>query len=314
MKKGKNYYEFSNFEIQSTRDKTIIVKVIILVLLVLITVALAFISINVNQNIQISKQTLETQTELQKAQEEQAELEKQEEEKAQKEQEEERQAKLPKLTEEGKNNVENIYKSETKRAFLTFDDGPSNITSSILDTLKNENIKATFFMLGTRVEAMPEMVKRVYEEGHYIANHGYSHQYSSIYASKEAVLNEYNLCNEAVRNAIGEQEYNSHLFRFPGGLAGGKYAEIKAQAKTLLNENEIVNVDWNALTGDAETQNPNAETLMENLKNTTEGKNSVVILMHDAETKQVTADILSQVIAYLREQGYEFKSFYDIIK
>ena len=210
--------------------------------------------------------------------------------------------------------MSNIYKSDTKRAFLTFDDGPSNNTVKILDILKKENVKATFFMLGSNVKIFPNTVKRVYDEGHYIANHGYTHEYSSIYKSPQAVLDEYNKCNNEVRKAIGKPEYNSHLFRFPGGLAGGKYAKVKKEAKELLEKNDILNIDWNALTGDAESQNPKAKQLMKELKETTKGKNSVVILMHDAEAKKVTVDILSDVIKYLKEQKYEFKNFYDIIK
>ena len=114
--------------------------------------------------------------------------------------------------------MDSIYRSETKRAFLTFDDGPSTVTPTILDTLKQQEIKATFFVLGSNVNAYPETVKRIYEEGHYIANHGYSHVYSSIYSTPQAVLDEYNKCNDAVKNVIGVPEYNSHLFRFPGGF------------------------------------------------------------------------------------------------
>ena len=58
---------------------------------------------------------------------------------------------------------------------MTFDDGPSQtVTPVILDTLKKENVKVTFFLLGSRVELNPDIVKREYEEGHYIANHGYA--------------------------------------------------------------------------------------------------------------------------------------------
>lgn len=210
--------------------------------------------------------------------------------------------------------MKNIYHSETKRAFLTFDDGPSTNTSTILDILNSQNIKATFFMLGTRVEAMPETVKKVYEQGHYIANHGYSHEYSTIYSSQEAVLEEFNKCNNAVRNAIGEPEYNSHLFRFPGGSNGGKYNDLKQGAKQLLSDNDILSVDWNSLSGDAEKQNPTPEYLIERIKSTSQDKSSLVILMHDAQAKKVTADTLPEIISYLKEQGYEFKSFYDIIK
>lgn len=210
--------------------------------------------------------------------------------------------------------MEKIYQSDVKRAFLTFDDGPSSVTPRILDILKQENVKATFFVLGSRVEMMPETTKRIYEEGHYIASHGYSHVYSQIYASPQAVLDEYNRCNDLVKNAIGVPEYNSHLFRFPGGLVGGKYAEIKQQAKDLLSQNDILHIDWNALTGDAETNELSIEFELLRLCQTTENKNSVIILMHDAPAKSVTADALPQIIGTLREKGYEFKNFYEIIK
>lgn len=210
--------------------------------------------------------------------------------------------------------MENIYHSETKRAFLTFDDGPSSVTPAILDILKQEKIKATFFVLGARVDAMPEMAKRIYEEGHYLANHGYSHTYSAIYSSPQAVLDEFNQCNDAVKNAIGVPEYNSHLFRFPGGLPGGKYVDIKNQAKELLAQNDIVHIDWNALSGDAETTQPTVEYEMARIQETVENKTSVVILMHDAEAKIATAEALPQIINWLRENGYEFKNFYEIIK
>ncbi len=226
----------------------------------------------------------------------------------------ERQAKIPKLTDEGKKNIEGIYNSNTKRAFLTFDDGPSSVTNTILDTLKQQNVKATFFVLGSRVEKKPDVVKRMYDEGHYIANHGYSHVYENIYASPQSVLDEYNRCNEAVKNAIGVPEYNSHLFRFPGGLVGGKYADIKNQANELLKQNNIMHIDWNALNGDAETNNLSIEFELARLQETTQNKNSIVILMHDAPAKKVTAEALSQIIEYLRNQGYEFKNFYEIVK
>ena len=226
----------------------------------------------------------------------------------------ERQSKIPKLTDEGKKNIEGIYNSNTKRAFLTFDDGPSSVTNTILDTLKQQNVKATFFVLGSRVEKMPDVVKRMYDEGHYIANHGYSHVYENIYASPQSVLDEYNRCNEAVKNAIDVPEYNSHLFRFPGGLVGGKYADIKNQANELLKQNNIMHIDWNALNGDAETNNLSIEFELARLQETTQNKNSVVILMHDAPAKKVTAEALSQIIEYLRNQGYEFKNFYEIVK
>ena len=234
--------------------------------------------------------------------------------KEQEEKERKRQEKLPKLTEQGIENINHIYSSDTKRVFLTFDDGPSSNTNQILDILNEKEVKATFFVLGSNVEQKPEVVKRMYEEGHFIANHGYSHIYEKIYQSPEAVLDEYNRCNQLVRDAIEEQEYNSHLFRFPGGFVGGKYADIKNQANELLLQNDIIHMDWNALNGDSETKNPTIEFEMQRIQETVGNKQSVVILMHDAQAKKVTVEALPQIIDYLKGQGYEFKNFYEIIK
>lgn len=209
--------------------------------------------------------------------------------------------------------INHIYKSDEKRVFLTFDDGPSkSVTPLILDLLKQENIKANFFVLGSRVDLYPELAKREYDEGHYIANHGYSHTYSQIYSSVDSVLEEYNKTNESVKNAIGNKFYNTNIFRFPGGSVGGKYNDLKAQAKQLLQQNNVASVDWNALTGDAEGIKTE-EKLVNRLKETMNNRNSVVILMHDASDKTKTYNALPQVIEYLRQEGYQFKTFYDIL-
>ena len=221
---------------------------------------------------------------------------------------------LPQLTDEGKANLSNIYHSETKRVFLTFDDGPSQtVTPKVLDTLKSEKIKATFFLLGSRVELEPDIVKREYEEGHYLASHGYSHVYSQIYSSPQSVLDEYNKCISAIRNAIGQPEYNPHLFRYPGGYWGGKYASVKKEALQLLEQNDILHIDWNALTSDAAGAKTTEEFISE-LDKTVPKHNSVVVLMHDAGNKTATANALPTIIKYFRDQGFEFENFYSIIK
>lgn len=227
---------------------------------------------------------------------------------------EKRKEKNPQLTEEGKNNMASLYHSENKRVFLTFDDGPSEtVTIPILETLKNEGIKATFFVLGSRVELYPELVKKEYDEGHYIASHGYSHEYSKIYASPQSVLEEYNKTLTAIQNALGDQTYNPHLFRFPGGYTGGKYAEIKKEAAELLKQNNITYVDWNSLTSDAAGAKTTEQFLSE-IDKTVGKKNSIVLLMHDAGNKKATAEALPQIISYFKERGFEFDNFYSIIK
>ena len=211
------------------------------------------------------------------------------------------------------NSINNIYNGEEKRVFLTFDDGPTEeVTTHILDILDKYNIKATFFVLGTRVKQNPDILKREYEAGHYIANHGYSHKYSSVYKSADAVLEEYNRTENAIRDALGNDSYSSNLFRFPGGSHGGPYEKVKKEARSKLNEYGIAYLDWSALTYDAEGAKTK-DDILKNLKETINGWNNVVILMHDAADKKVTYETLEDVIKYLQEKGYAFKSIYDII-
>ena len=223
---------------------------------------------------------------------------------------------MPVLTEIGIENFNNIYNADEKIAYLTFDDGPSKaVTPLILDILKENEVPATFFVLGSRVEITPSLVKRAYEEGHYIANHGYSHRYNDIYASKEAVLAEYNSTEIAIRNALEIQEYNSHMFRFPGGSTGNtKYSEVKNEAKQFLFENGIMYLDWNCLTGDSEGKYTK-EALLEYLDHTSEAKgNVIVVLMHDGSDKILTAETLQDAINLLRSKGFNFRNLYSVIE
>ena len=303
--RNKDQYEGYNiYSMKKYVDKKRITFIVIAIVVIIITLSMSiYYLVDTTLRVKKSKEFEKQIIEYNQQQQEEA-----------KQKEIEKQAKIPKLTEQGKENIKNIYHTDKKVAYLTFDDGPSNNTHQILDILKQNNIKATFFVLGSQVEIFPETTNRIYNEGHYIANHGYSHKYSEIYQSPEQVLNEFNQCNQIVAKTINVPEYNSHLFRFPGGSVGGKYAELKKQAITVLEQNNILHIDWNALTGDSEKVNPTEEYLMDNLQKTTEGKNSLVILMHDAQAKKITTETLPKVIEYLQQQGYSFESFYDIIK
>lgn len=297
-----NYYEYE--ELGITVIKRINKKKVAILIGILLALILLFIYVfKINREMKELKKENEKENEIV---EEIENLEKEEE-------SEKIEIKLPQLTEEGKEKMSNIYKSEEKIAYLTFDDGPSSkITPQILEILDRYEIKATFFLLGKSVDRYPELVKQEYEKGHYIANHGYSHEYDEIYSSAQAIVDEYNKTEESIRKALGIPEYSSHLFRFPGGTGGKKYKAVKNEAKELLLDNEILYIDWNALTNDS-VGKPTAESIINDLKDTVGSKNSVVILMHDAGSKQLTADTLPEVIEYLKEQGYSFKNFYDII-
>lgn len=219
-----------------------------------------------------------------------------------------------KLNSDELDKFEKIYgHSEQKRVFLTFDDGPtSTVTPYILDLLKKEKIKANFFILGSRAEINPSLVKREYDEGHFIGNHGYSHKYSTIYESVDTVLDEYNCTNQILKEAVGNDKFESLVFRFPGGVTGGPYNDLKMEAANRLKSEGIANVDWNALNGDAEGAKTK-EAIMDNFYKTIQNKTSIVLLMHDAPDKILTYETLPDIIKYLKDNGYKFETMYDVV-
>lgn len=198
--------------------------------------------------------------------------------------------------------VEDIHLINKKIAFLTFDDGPShNVTPSVLDTLENYDIKATFFVLGIMAEKNSNILKRISDSGHSIGIHSYSHETNKLLKSKEDFLYDLDISDKVIKHIIGD-DFTTRLYRFPGG----SFEYNKRQYLNDLNEAGYVNVDWNALTGDAEHMNPEPEKLLETLKETIINKDKIIVLMHDATTKKVTADILPDVIEFLKSEGYEF--------
>lgn len=199
-----------------------------------------------------------------------------------------------------------------KTAYLTFDDGPTkSVTPKILDTLRRYNIKATFFEIGIGIESNPDMARRVYEEGHLIANHSYGHDYHDLYVTSESFWNEVTKTEELIRNVTGQDEIFK-LFRFPGGSfksTKDSWSSKKQEYKELLQENGYLYCDWNSLNGDAEgqPQPKTKEQLVEFFKNSTGSNEDIVVLMHDAAAKKSTAEALPEICEYLIEQGYEFR-------
>jgi len=194
-----------------------------------------------------------------------------------------------------------------KTAYLTFDDGPTkSITPQILDVLRRYNVKATFFMLGTLIESNPDMARRVYEEGHLLANHSYAHDYSDLYATSEGFISEVQKTEQLIKNITGEEEI-FRLFRYPGGsYNAGYWGENKQIYKQVLADMGYYYCDWNCLNGDAERLDVTAPELVEKVKSSSAGKEDIVILMHDAATKQNTVDSLGEIIEYLMSCGYTF--------
>lgn len=200
-------------------------------------------------------------------------------------------------------------KDGVKTAYLTFDDGPTtSVTPAILDILRKYEIKATFFMVGSLIEKNPGMAYRVYSEGHTLANHSYRHNYSYLYENADNFMSELDATHSLITDITGKSNYPK-IFRFPGGsYNSGSHGEAKQTYKQLLEKNGYRYCDWNCLSGDAEYKSPDVATLLGRVKSSSNGKEDIVILMHDSATKKINIQALPQIIEYLLSEGYTFST------
>lgn len=195
----------------------------------------------------------------------------------------------------------------SKRIYLTFDDGPSSeVTPRVLDILKKNDVKATFFILNYS-DANKEIIRRAINDGHTIAIHGYSHDYATIYANDEAFMkNVYKLCNK-LQSDFG---YDAKLVRFPGGSSNTvscDYNEgIMTRLAARLEKEGFVYFDWNVSSGDASGNNIARDKIYRNVTKGLFGEGNNVVLMHDTNYKSTTADALQDIIHYAKANGYQF--------
>lgn len=204
-----------------------------------------------------------------------------------------------------------------KIVYLTFDDGPSeNVTPLVLDVLKAENVHATFFVVGKAVDesdSTKNLIKREIEEGNAIGNHTYSHNYNYLYPNKtinvDNFMDDINKTNQSLKNILGD-DFSTRAIRFPGGHMTWKSVDASGMEDmdNAMKEKDYHQVDWNALSKDAEGSPKNAEQLKQELIKTVTGREKAVILMHDTYGKEETAKALPEIIRYLKEQGYEFRT------
>ncbi|MDG5787509.1 polysaccharide deacetylase family protein [Evansella sp. AB-P1] len=201
-----------------------------------------------------------------------------------------------------------------KKVFLTFDDGPTSLTSSVLDILQKYDIPASFFVIGERMERKPKITQRAYNEGHMILPHSFTHEYS-IYTSFDTFYKDFFLAEEAYRNTL--QLEPPSIFRFPGGSSNHSSFEYGGEEFMPLLTEDVkdkgyVYVDWNVSSGDAGS-NINDPTGMKNsiIKDSIDN-DFIVLLFHDTGNNQALLEILPTVISYYKENDYTFRSFQDI--
>lgn len=197
--------------------------------------------------------------------------------------------KLEKL--ENNNNDEKII-------YLTFDDGPTSNTLKILDILKLNNIKATFFVLGYN----SDLYSRIVQEGHTIALHSFTHKYSEIYKSVESYFEDLYKLENLIFDKVG---IKSKVVRLPGGSSTNKVnKDLKDKILNRLKNEGYVYFDWNCDSLDASGHNVPVNVIIEN---STKCKQKYVnLLMHDTESKNTTVQSLQAIIDNYKERGYKF--------
>ena len=198
--------------------------------------------------------------------------------------------------------TEEAHKEE-KRCYLTFDDGPSRITLSILDILKKYNAKATFFIIGnTLTEENREIVEQIISDGHLIGLHANNHNYADFYKDDSSWLADYEMLFSRLKN-----EYNITpcLYRFPGGSActymngkGGDYVKI-------MKEKGFSCFDWN-VSGEDAVGNPTPCDIYENVLKDALKYNTPIVLLHDSSVSDATVTALPLILEKLTKEGYVF--------
>lgn len=185
-----------------------------------------------------------------------------------------------------------------KVIYLTFDDGPSNYTNTLLDILKKYNVKATFFVTSNGSD---DTIKKAYQEGHSIGIHSYSHKYNEIYKSEEAFFKDVDKVNERIKRITGEY---SRILRFAGGSSNTVSRFNKGIMTRLSKEVELKGYkyfDWNVSSSDTTTKDSTkiANYVIRSLR-----KGNNVVLQHDTNYGSVKA--VEQIIQYGLSHGYVF--------
>ena len=191
----------------------------------------------------------------------------------------------------------------TKRVYLTFDDGPSQNTTKILSILDKYDAKATFFVVYRKGDKNKKLYKRIVDEGHTIGIHSFTHNYKNIYSSEKAFCKDVVSMRNYIYNVTGVK---TNFYRFPGG-SGNTVSKVDIKkCINYLNKESIIYYDWNVDNGDATGKKLSDKQLINNVVKNVKTKNTPIVLMHDAATKNSTVKTLPMIIKILKKQGYEF--------
>ena len=188
------------------------------------------------------------------------------------------------------NSINCASNNNKKQIALTFDDGPvENNTNEILDILKTNNIYATFFCIGNRIENNIETLKRIHQEGHIIGNHSYSHHFFFDLKSAKEMQLELKKTNDIIFQQIGKKVL---FFRPPYGVTNPNLAKA-------IQANNYYSIGWSVRSMDTVVKTE--QKLLSNITNHL--KSGDIILLHDSAT--ITVKNLQQIINEIKSSGFE---------
>lgn len=193
--------------------------------------------------------------------------------------------------------------TEQKTAYLTFDDGPSELTEQYLDILKRYDAKATFFLIGEQIKGdLTKVVRREINEGHEIGVHTYTHDSSQIYISADSYYEDVCQVKKLLKKKF---QYEPTFWRFPWGSANCYICNFKRDIVDRLEGENMDYVDWNVSAEDS-VGSPSVESIVANVRKDCFRVDNPVILMHDSSSNRMTLEALESIMEMLQQEGYSF--------
>ena len=190
----------------------------------------------------------------------------------------------------------------TKKVYLTFDDGPGSQSGKILDILKKNHVKATFFVTGKEDASSKKIYQRIGKEGHTLAMHSYSHIQDVIYDSKEAFEKDLKQINRCLYEATG---VHTKFYRFPGGSSTQNTSLPIQNFIDVLKKNHYLYLDWNVISPDINNANATKEQVVTGVMQGVDAYDTAVVLMYDVADKPMTVKALPSIIKQIKAKNYE---------
>ena len=197
-----------------------------------------------------------------------------------------------------------VFNKEVSNAvYLTFDDGPSEVTAKVLDMLRLYGIKATFFVVYDDSTEAADLLRRMVDEGHTVGVHSTTHQYRQIYGSVESFLTDFEKTAVWIEEETGVKP---EIFRFPGGSVNTYNLPISEMLISEMLRRGYLYFDWNVSSGDASGSIGSNEIVSNVISGVArrEGEKAIV-LMHDGPGKETVKNALPHIIESLEASGRE---------